>query len=57
MYHYQINGIYLLKHAEVPGALVEIGFLSNEEERELLKDSKNIKNKWRVVYIMESFVM
>ncbi|WP_042225564.1 N-acetylmuramoyl-L-alanine amidase CwlD [Oceanobacillus manasiensis] len=32
-----INGIYLLKHAEVPGALVEIGFLSNEEERELLK--------------------
>lgn len=32
-----INGIYLLKHAKVPGALVEIGFLSNEEERELLK--------------------
>lgn len=33
----QINHVYLLKHAEVPGALVEIGFLSNEEERELLK--------------------
>lgn len=32
-----INGIYLLKHAEIPGSLVEIGFLSNEEERELLK--------------------
>lgn len=32
-----INGIYLLKHAETPGALVEIGFLSNVEERELLK--------------------
>ncbi|WP_404457113.1 N-acetylmuramoyl-L-alanine amidase CwlD [Oceanobacillus kapialis] len=32
-----INGIYLLKHAEAPGALVEIGFLSNEAERELLK--------------------
>lgn len=32
-----INGIYLLKYAEVPGALVEIGFLSNERERELLK--------------------
>lgn len=32
-----INGIYLLKYAEVPGSLVEIGFLSNEEERELLK--------------------
>lgn len=32
-----INGIYLLKYAEVPGALVEVGFLSNEGERELLK--------------------
>lgn len=32
-----IDGIYLLKHAEVPGALVEIGFLSNEQEREQLK--------------------
>lgn len=35
-----VNGIYLLKHAEVPGALVEIGFLSNEEERELLKQEE-----------------
>lgn len=35
-----INGIYLLKHAGVPGALVEIGFLSNEHERELLKTEK-----------------
>ncbi|GAA0425066.1 N-acetylmuramoyl-L-alanine amidase CwlD [Agaribacter marinus] len=33
-----INSVYLLKHAEVPGALVEIGFLSNERELELLKD-------------------
>ncbi|WP_047981925.1 N-acetylmuramoyl-L-alanine amidase CwlD [Ornithinibacillus contaminans] len=32
-----INTMYLLKHAEIPGALVEIGFLSNLEERELLK--------------------
>ncbi|WP_156291799.1 N-acetylmuramoyl-L-alanine amidase CwlD [Oceanobacillus salinisoli] len=31
------NGMYLLKYAEVPGALVEMGFLSNPEERELLK--------------------
>lgn len=36
----QINGVYLLKHAEIPGALVEIGFLSNVEERELLKQSE-----------------
>lgn len=32
-----INSMYLLKHAKVPGSLVEIGFLSNEQERELLK--------------------
>lgn len=32
-----INNVYLLKHADVPGALVEIGFLSNEHEREHLK--------------------
>ncbi|RLL39950.1 N-acetylmuramoyl-L-alanine amidase CwlD [Oceanobacillus piezotolerans] len=35
-----LNGMYLLKHAEVPGALVEIGFLSNVDERELLKDKQ-----------------
>lgn len=35
-----INNIYLLKHAEVPGALVEVGFLSNDKERQLLEDSK-----------------
>lgn len=33
----QLNNVYLLKYAKVPGALVEIGFLSNEEELELLK--------------------
>ncbi|HLR09127.1 MAG TPA: N-acetylmuramoyl-L-alanine amidase CwlD [Bacillota bacterium] len=33
-----IHNLYLLKHAEVPGALVEIGFLSNEAEREQLKE-------------------
>ncbi|TMN22418.1 N-acetylmuramoyl-L-alanine amidase CwlD [Lentibacillus cibarius] len=32
-----INNVYLLKNAEVPGALVEIGFLSNQKERENLK--------------------
>lgn len=36
----EMNNIYLLKHAKVPGALVEIGFLSNEKERELLKKEK-----------------
>ncbi|WP_042145469.1 N-acetylmuramoyl-L-alanine amidase CwlD [Paucisalibacillus sp. EB02] len=33
-----VNNLYLLKNAKIPGALVEIGFLSNVAERELLKD-------------------
>lgn len=32
-----LTNIYILKHIEAPGALVEAGFLSNEQERELLK--------------------
>ncbi|MCT2536566.1 N-acetylmuramoyl-L-alanine amidase CwlD [Aquibacillus koreensis] len=32
-----LNGMFLLKHAGLPGVLVEIGFLSNAHERELLK--------------------
>ncbi|RWZ52089.1 N-acetylmuramoyl-L-alanine amidase CwlD [Halobacillus fulvus] len=32
-----LTNMYLLKHVEAPGALVEAGFLSNPEERELLK--------------------
>lgn len=35
-----IEGIYLLKKSEVPTVLVETGFLSNEEERQLLVDEK-----------------
>ncbi len=31
-----ITQIYLLKHSQVTSALVELGFLSNQEERELL---------------------
>ncbi|CUA81312.1 N-acetylmuramoyl-L-alanine amidase CwlD [Anoxybacillus suryakundensis] len=34
-----IQTVYLLKMAKKPGALVEIGFLSNEEERKLLASS------------------
>lgn len=34
-----INSVYVLKHANRPAALVEIGFLSNPDERELLKQS------------------
>ncbi|SDN78927.1 N-acetylmuramoyl-L-alanine amidase [Bacillus sp. OK048] len=32
-----INSVYILKNAKKPGVLVEVGFLSNSNERELLK--------------------
>ncbi|MBD8070913.1 N-acetylmuramoyl-L-alanine amidase CwlD [Bacillus sp. PS06] len=32
----KINGVYLLKNAKKPGALVEVGFLSNPNERNML---------------------
>jgi N-acetylmuramoyl-L-alanine amidase len=32
------DSIYLMKNLEIPAILVECGFLSNEAERELLKD-------------------
>ena len=35
-----ISGVYLLKKSPVPSVLVETGFVSNEEEKALLVDSK-----------------
>ena len=34
-----IDHVYVMKYAEKPGVLVEIGFLSNTQERELLVDT------------------
>ncbi|PGL67670.1 N-acetylmuramoyl-L-alanine amidase CwlD [Bacillus sp. AFS055030] len=35
-----INHVYLMKYAKVPGALVEVGFLSNYEESQQLRDDE-----------------
>lgn len=35
-----INHVYLMKYSKVPGALVEVGFLSNYEESQQLKDKE-----------------
>jgi N-acetylmuramoyl-L-alanine amidase len=35
-----LSNIYLLRHVKAPGALVEAGFLSNSQERELLKSDE-----------------
>jgi N-acetylmuramoyl-L-alanine amidase len=40
----QINRVYLLKHAKVPGVLIEAGFLSHTEERKWLK-TKSYQDK------------
>lgn len=39
-----IEHVYLMKHAKKPGALVEVGFLSNAHERDLLV-TKDYQNK------------
>ena len=35
-----MNGVYLVEYSKKVGALVEIGFLSNDEERQLLQNKK-----------------
>ncbi|WP_066390249.1 N-acetylmuramoyl-L-alanine amidase CwlD [Neobacillus mesonae] len=43
-----ISQVYILKHAEKPGVLVEVGFLSNPGERE------NLKNESYQIKVAES---
>jgi|SRR5699024_9026782 len=45
-----INNVYLLKHAQIPSALVEIGFLSNERERDQLKDEQYQRRMANSIY-------
>lgn len=46
-----INNVYLLKYSPVPSALIEIGFLSNPDERELLKQSSYQKQMANSIYL------
>lgn len=45
-----LDGIYLMKYAKVPGALVEVGFLSNQEELQLLKSPNYQKQMASSIY-------
>jgi N-acetylmuramoyl-L-alanine amidase len=45
-----INHVYILKNVGVPGALIEIGFLSNARERELLKTEDYQKQMAASIY-------
>ncbi|KGP70938.1 N-acetylmuramoyl-L-alanine amidase CwlD [Pontibacillus yanchengensis] len=45
-----ISNVYLVKQADIPGALIEIGFLSNEHERELLKTEAYQKKMAASIY-------
>jgi len=46
----EVDAIYLLKHAEVPGALLELGFLSNEKEQALLESEEYQKKLAAIIY-------
>ncbi|MTH55090.1 N-acetylmuramoyl-L-alanine amidase CwlD [Bacillus mangrovi] len=45
-----IHGVYLVKYASKPGALVEVGFLSNGEEEKLFTDQKYLDKVAGAVY-------
>lgn len=52
-----IKQVYLLKKVEVPAVLVETGFISNEEERELLAtDSYQDKMAFAIARGIENFI-
>lgn len=53
-----IENIYIIEHVEIPTTIVECGFLSNSEERELLKqDEYQTKLAWGIyVGIMNYFL-
>ena len=44
------NDIYLLKKAQIPAALIECGFLSNDDEEEKLKDDEYQKKIAWAIY-------
>ena len=52
-----IDNIYIIKHVEIPTAIVECGFLSNPEERQLLQqDEYQNKIAWGIYMgIMDYF--
>ena len=44
-----IKGVYLMEHIDVPGVIVECGFISNpEEEQKLKQDSHQAKLTWGI---------
>lgn len=51
------NDIYLLKENKIPSILIECGFLSNEKETQLLKDS-NYQEKiaWSIYAGMQKYI-
>ncbi len=54
----KIDNVYIIKHVEIPTAIVECGFLSNEEEEKLLQqDEYQNKLAWGIyVGIMDYFL-
>ncbi len=46
-----ISGKYLLDHVEIPGCLVELGFLSNPEDLENLKNDEYLEEMAFIIYL------
>lgn len=44
------NGIYIIQNARMPAALVEVGFVTNPEERKLLNDPEYQKKAAQAIY-------
>ena len=53
----EINNVYIIDHIEIPTAIIECGFLSNEEEKILLQqDEYQSKLAWGIyIGIMDYF--
>ena len=53
-----IDNVYIIKHVEIPIAIVECGFLSNEQEQQLLQqDEYQDKIAWGIyIGIMDYFL-
>ena len=54
----KIKNVYIIEHIEIPTAIIECGFLSNDEEKELLQqDEYQDKIAWGIyIGIMDYFL-
>ena len=53
-----IKGVYLMEHIDIPGVIVECGFISNpEEEQKLKEDTHQSKIAWGIYTGIQQYFM